>query len=339
MNEKRKFVIAAIVVLVVMAVVVANASASLCGDANDDGMIDMTDVMTMWYDIADYPYPGAYTISNVWAADVNCDDRLNLADVMTLWYDYANYPYPGAHEVNCCDDDNVLEYSVTIIEDYSDSPLGDLDPYGQESYDILEDVLHDCVHWTEKFHEVNDAVDEPDFGTSNSGYQGLDEADFHYHFGHGYEDWLLDPDAEICLHNWKPGYNIADVNADEVEYKWDEDNEWVIIHSCEVLKDHDDWGHALKYSHAVMGFETDVPMSPYVINNFLVQAIDYDMTVYQAYRRATKHAFNNPNIIAAAIFDTVEQMDNDHLWGQGVVMPDEYPDDNDYWYVSWTCDL
>ncbi len=100
-----------------------------------------------------------------------------------------------------------------------------------------------------------------------------------------------------------------------------------------------DWGHALKYSHAVMGFETDVPMSPYVINNFLVQAIDYDMTVYQAYRRATKYAFDDPTIIAAAIFDTDEQWNNDHLWGQGVVMPDEYPDDDYYRYVSWTCDL
>ena len=63
MNEKRKFVIAAIVVLVVMAVVVANASASLCGDANDDGMIDMTDVMTLWYDFADYPSVGAYEVN------------------------------------------------------------------------------------------------------------------------------------------------------------------------------------------------------------------------------------------------------------------------------------
>jgi len=102
-DEKRKFVIAAIVVLVVMAVVVANASASLCGDANDDSMIDMTDVITMWYDIADYPYPGAHTISNVWAADVNCDGEIGMTDVMTLWYDIADYPYVGAYEVNCCE--------------------------------------------------------------------------------------------------------------------------------------------------------------------------------------------------------------------------------------------
>ena len=74
----------------------------LCGDANDDGVVDMTDVMTVWYDFADYPTPGAYTISNVWAADVNCDGIIDMTDVMTIWYDFADYPTPGAYEVNCC---------------------------------------------------------------------------------------------------------------------------------------------------------------------------------------------------------------------------------------------
>jgi len=73
-----------------------------CGDVNDDGSVDMTDVMTLWYDIADYPYVDAYTISNEWAADVNCDGELDMTDVMTLWYDIADYPSVGAYEVECC---------------------------------------------------------------------------------------------------------------------------------------------------------------------------------------------------------------------------------------------
>ena len=77
--------------------------AGICGDVNDDGSVDMTDVMTLWYDIADYPTPGAYMISNAWAADVNCDGDLDMTDVMTLWYDIADYPYAGAYEVNCCE--------------------------------------------------------------------------------------------------------------------------------------------------------------------------------------------------------------------------------------------
>ena len=74
----------------------------ICGDVNDDGAVDMTDVMTLWYDIADYPTQGVYTISNAWAADVNCDEAVDMTDVMTLWYDIADYPTPGAYEVNCC---------------------------------------------------------------------------------------------------------------------------------------------------------------------------------------------------------------------------------------------
>jgi hypothetical protein len=74
----------------------------ICGDVNDDGSVDMTDVMTLWYDIADYPYVDAYTISNAWAADVNCDGEIDMTDVMTLWYDIADYPTSGAHEVDCC---------------------------------------------------------------------------------------------------------------------------------------------------------------------------------------------------------------------------------------------
>ena len=74
----------------------------ICGDANDDGSVDMTDVMIIWYDFADYPTPGAYTITNAWAADVNCDGTIDMTDVMTLWYDFADYPTPGAYEVECC---------------------------------------------------------------------------------------------------------------------------------------------------------------------------------------------------------------------------------------------
>lgn len=73
----------------------------ICGDVNDDGSVNMDDVMTLWYNIANYPIPGAHTITNAWAADVNCDGNINMDDAMTLWYDIANYPYPGAYEVNC----------------------------------------------------------------------------------------------------------------------------------------------------------------------------------------------------------------------------------------------
>jgi hypothetical protein len=59
--------------------------------------------MILWYDIADYPSAGAWTISSQWAADVNCDEVINMADVMILWYDIADYPSAGAWEIACCE--------------------------------------------------------------------------------------------------------------------------------------------------------------------------------------------------------------------------------------------
>ena len=236
-------------------------------------------------------------------------------------------------------DDGILEYSVTIIEDYSDSRLlgqglSDL-VGGQAAYDALRNTLHDNAGWTERFYELDDSVDEPDLGTSDSGYQGLDGADFHYHLGHGYNDI----GTELCLHDWLPGWNYADVRAQDVEYKWDEDNEWVLLHSCYILADHGDWEHALTHSHALMGFESSSGVYPHaaLIDKFMANAVDGGMTVYDAYHKATEDAFGS-DVTAAVIFDTEEQMDNDHLWGEGVVMPDENPDDDEYWYRSWNCD-
>jgi len=224
-------------------------------------------------------------------------------------------------------DDGILEYSVTVPE---------LIPARQEIYEKVEYWLKDRADWTERFYATNKSVDESDFGTSNNGDQGLDEADFHYHTGHGGMDQEEDNRTEICLRDWEPGENLGDVRAQEVADMWDEDNEWVLIHSCHVLRDHDDWKHALKYSHAVMGFETIVQRDSELPDKFFEYATNDDMTVYDAYRKATIDTFGSA-VTAAVIFDTEEQMDNDHLWGEGVVMPDEYPDDDEYWYRSWNC--
>jgi len=105
-------------------------SQHICGDVNDDGSVNMADVTTLWYDIADYPYPGAYTISDEWAADVNCDGQINMVDVMVLWYDITDYPTPGVYGVECCpicgdvnDDDAVNMADVTTLwYDIADYP-------------------------------------------------------------------------------------------------------------------------------------------------------------------------------------------------------------------------
>jgi hypothetical protein len=228
---------------------------------------------------------------------------------------------------------NAYEYSVTTIEDYSDSEwLGNLDPWGQLNYDKIEYWFHDQAGWTEHFWEKNDSVDEPDFGTSNSGYQGLDEADFHYHFGHG----VNDIGSEIALHNWAPGWNYADVRAEDVHKKWDSDNKWVLIDCCHVLESYDDWAGALKYSHAILGFASTTYTTTGVSDRFGRNVIQNDMTIYDAYYAATIDTHGS-DVIGAAIFDNEEQKNKDHLWGQGEVAADESPDDDEYWYYSWSC--
>ncbi len=88
-----------------------------------------------------------------------------------------------------------------------------------------------------------------------------------------------------------------------------------------------------------MGFESRSWVYPdaKLVNNFLANAVGNDaVTVYQAYYKATRDTFGS-DVTAAVIFDTDGQFFHDHLWGEGVVMPDEYLDD-DYWkYDSWNC--
>ena len=79
-------------------------SKGICGDVNDNGAVNMDDVMDLWYHVANYPSPSeAPEIQNAWAADVDCNNNLNMDDVMDLWYHVANYPSPPeAPELNCC---------------------------------------------------------------------------------------------------------------------------------------------------------------------------------------------------------------------------------------------
>ena len=271
-------------------------------------------------------------------ADTPMDSKENIVEAFNLlgWIFHETDEIEGLLD-DCSNDDGKIEYSVTIIEDYSESfLLGDLDPWGQLFYEKVEEWLKDQESWTEKFYEVNESVDEADFGTSDTGYQGLDEADFHYHFGHGIEDLYWIGGTDICLHDWEPGW-IGDVTPGEVDKKWDCDVEWVLIASCHVLRDYEDWAGALKYCHALLGFETTYLTSYEFPDKFFEYAIDDEMTVYEAYHQATIDSFGSC-VTAVAIFDNEEQALNDHLWGHGEVADDEYPDDDNYWHNSWDCE-
>lgn len=227
---------------------------------------------------------------------------------------------------------SAYSYSVTTINNYTSPLFSDL-TQGPTNYARVEHWLHDVAGWSEYFYASETDVDETDFGTLNSGYQGLDGADFHYHFGHG----INDVGTEIALYNWLPGYNYNDVRADDVYKKWDNNNEWVLLHSCHILSDYMSWSGALKYSHGILGYTTTVPAYSIVeLNTFFEATINDDDEICDAWLFATVEAYE-PDVRAAMIADTDDQYVYDHLNGQDTMEPDEYPDDNLYAFGSWRC--
>ena len=65
----------------------------LCGDVNEDGVVDQTDVI----DINSYIMGGFVPIFNLWAADVNCDGTINILDITML-----NSFISSTGFLNCC---------------------------------------------------------------------------------------------------------------------------------------------------------------------------------------------------------------------------------------------
>lgn len=142
--------------------------------------------------------------------------------------------------------------------------------------------------------------------------------------------------TELALRNWLPGINIEDVRAQDVADKWDQDNEWVFLHSCHILADEDDWADALRYSHGIMGFTTESTVSTSLIDRFFTNTIINDYKMTTSFYKATKDTYDT-DVTAAIITDNIDQWNTDHLHGQGDMEADEYPDDSSYCYLSWEC--
>ncbi|WP_202319831.1 hypothetical protein [Archaeoglobus neptunius] len=74
-------------------------------------------------------------------------------------------------------------YSITNIEDYTS--LDDLTPFGTQVANKVQYWLGTEDGWIQKFYHKDSSVDRENFGILDSGWQGLDESDFHWHVGHG----------------------------------------------------------------------------------------------------------------------------------------------------------
>jgi|Deesub1362B_J571_1020462.scaffolds.fasta_scaffold05925_2 hypothetical protein len=222
---------------------------------------------------------------------------------------------------------SAYSYSMTIIEDYS--WMDDLTPWGTQFADIVDTKLSNDG-WTKEFYHKDSEVTKEDFGTSNYGYEGLDETDFHWHFGHG-----LSINYDLALWDYSPWNLWATVGSNDVDDKWDYNNEWVVFQACHVLRDNN-WGAALKYSHMVLGYSTATYSDPTVADRFFYYAIDTNDAIYPSWWLATKYTYDS-DVKAKVIADTEDQLYHDHLHNHGYVALDEYPDDSSVWIQEWDC--
>ena len=228
-------------------------------------------------------------------------------------------------------------YSMTNIENFD--TLSDLYPEGSNTYTNVTNWLTGTPGWTQLFYDTDSNVDDTDFATNGA---GLNNADLHYHFGHG--------DYVYISGTWKgivpySNYQSNDPNSylikDSVYKKWgaevDSRNKWVVLDACWVLADLQ-WGAALKHSHGILGFasykypHSDKALSAY----FLQNCIDNNYPVSYAWQRATQDVLQPEHTTVQIIFDTEEQLQTDHLPGQGTISASEVNDDDIVYFSNWT---
>jgi PKD repeat protein len=226
-------------------------------------------------------------------------------------------------------------YSMTNIENFD--TLTDLYPYGTMTHTNVSNWLTGTPGWVELFYDLDTNVDNVDFATTG---EGLNNADLHYHFGHG--------DYVDIGGTWKGIVQFADypnsyLTKDQVYKKWGSSigspNKWVVLDACWVLKDLQ-WGGALKHSHGILGFASnkiahdDKSLSAY----FFQHCIDNDYSIASAWQRATQEVLFEDHTLVRVIFDTEDQLHNDHLPGQGSISASEVNDDDTVYYDEWWSD-
>jgi hypothetical protein len=224
---------------------------------------------------------------------------------------------------------SAYQFSMTNIENYDS--LTDLYPDGSNSHAYIYNGLTG-QGWSEQSYQVDSNVDDTDFATSGG---GLNNVDLHYHFGHG--DQILSGGSWTTDVQYT-NYPNSDLTRSEVYKKWGSStsspNKWVVLDSCWVLNDLQ-WGGALKYSHGILGFASYKSVNSQLASNFIWYASDLDYTLSYAWQRATTDALYGYHQTGRVIFDTENQLQNDHLPGHGSVSPSETLDDNTIYYADW----
>ncbi len=216
-----------------------------------------------------------------------------------------------------------------------------------KNHENMVTILKTENQWKEKFYLRGNSVTKTQFGAgSQSGDQTLNTATLHFHAGHGYSERdgtgsyleLLDSDN-------KPTIKLTPA---EVEGKWGGNNKWVLLSSCLVLRN-DSWGKALGTSHGILGFKTVALEHPEFTQVFFRHALDDEKTVYDSFKWTTYELMKNDWVeinpwdksgpkemtIAAVVFKSQEQADNDYLPG---IKTGIYPNPpNKLYETDWPC--
>ena len=216
----------------------------------------------------------------------------------------------------------------------------------------------DSAGWGEPiFNKAGSDVTRGIFGGDSSApIKNINDATLHYHAGHGSFIGQLTPGNSSLIIS-KPGisgnFNGDWFNAQDVQNKWGGKNKWVVLHSCNILKDKK-WGDVLGTTHGVFGFATVSDMDPDVPNQFFSNALE-GKTLYYSWKSATCDALRDTpaathfdengeldyshdtiDIVAAVYFKTSKQKSTDHLPGKGDIAPDGGPEDVPIPY-AWNC--
>ncbi|MFA4878087.1 MAG: DUF6345 domain-containing protein [Methanoregula sp.] len=220
---------------------------------------------------------------------------------------------------------SAYQFSMTNIENFNSLP--NLYPYGTNSHAYVYNWLAG-QGWSQRFYETNSNVDDTDFATSG---EGLNNVDLHYHFGHG--DYI-GTSTQVQYSN----YPTSSLTTVDVYKKWGQGlispNKWVVLDACWVLRDLQ-WGGALRNSHGILGFASTKNVNANLPSSFLQHCIDNDYTISYSWQRATQTVLAGNNHLVRVIFDTPDQLSNDHLPGHGTVASSEIVDDNTVYYAEW----
>jgi len=152
-----------------------------------------------------------------------------------------------------------LTYSMTntfdpIQPEYLINHPDFIDPYilAIKETENVKLSLGNDPNWHLLFDHKSTEVSKEDFGVNFD--SGLNKATLHWNVGHGSYSPLPENQHNngIDVGGWR-----GIVSPSDVEGKWGDKNKWIVISSCEVLRD-PRWAKAMNTTHGILGFETTI---------------------------------------------------------------------------------